>query len=297
MPLSHVLLALSVVVIWGMNFIFIKMSLDEFSPLLLCALRFLLASIPAIFFIKPPAVPFRIVILYGLVMFALQFTFLFLGMDVGMTPGMASLIVQIQVFFSMFFAAIVLGEKPSLTQVLGALVAFTGICLVAFHLDKNISILGFLCIIAAAASWGVGNLITKKMSGVRMFSLVIWGCFVASFPMVILTLIFEGPASILYSYHHATWVGVSSLLYTVCISTWIGYGVWNWLISRYPISQVVPFTLMIPVIGIISSILILGESFELWKLISGLLVITGLYINLLNSKFLRLKTTCLSGKR
>jgi O-acetylserine/cysteine efflux transporter len=194
MPFSHVLLAVLVAIIWGINFIFIKLSLDEFSPLLLCTLRFLLASVPAIFFIKPPAVPFRIVILYGVVMFALQFAFLFMGMHLGMTPGMASLIVQTQVFFSMFFAAIILGERPRIGQVLGALVAFVGIGLVALHLDQDISILGFLCILAAAAIWGIGNLITKKISQVNMISLVIWGCFVASIPMILLTLIFEGPA-------------------------------------------------------------------------------------------------------
>jgi O-acetylserine/cysteine efflux transporter len=289
MPFSHMLLALSVVFIWGINFIFIKLSLVEFSPLWLCALRFLLASIPAVFFIKPPAAPFRSVLLYGLVMFALQFAFLFLGLHLGMTAGMASLIVQVQVFFSMFFAAIVLGERPSMMQVAGALLAFSGIAIVAFHLDDHISMLGFLCMMGAAASWGVGNLMTKKMSHVCMMSLVVWGCFIASVPMVILALMVEGPASIIDSYHHVTWIGVSSLLYTVCISTWVGYGVWNRLIRRYPLTTVVPFMLLTPLVGMLSSILLLGESFQLWKLASGCLVMGGLYINILNAKWLSWK--------
>ena len=284
MPIIHVLFALLVVIIWGVNFIFIKLSLDELSPLLLCSLRFLLASVPAIFFIKPPAVPFKIVVLYGIVMFALQFAFLFMGMHLGMTPGMASLIMQIQVFFSMLFAAIVLGERPGYGQIIGALVAAFGIGLVALHLDQDISLLGFVCILASAATWGMGNLITKKISKANMFSLVIWGCFVASIPMIILTLIVEGPASIGYSYQHISWSAISSLAYIVCISTWVGYGIWNWLISHYPVAMVVPFTLLVPVVGILSSVLILNEPFHLWKLVSGLLVISGLYINLLSSR-------------
>ena len=289
MPFSHILLALLVAVIWGVNFIFVKLALDDFSPLLLCALRFLLASVPAIFFIKPPAVPFKIVALYGLIMFALQFSLLFIGMSAGMTAGMASLIMQVQVFFSMFFAAVILGEKSSFWQIIGALVSFMGIALVGLHFDNNISVLGFVFILAAAATWGVGNLITKKIKHVNMMSLVVWGCFVACIPMFILSLAIEGPDNIAYSYQHLTATGVTSLLYIVFISTWIGYGVWNWLIGHYPVGMIVPFTLLVPVVGILSSVIFMGEPFELWKLISGLLVISGLYINVLSTRLFKVK--------
>lgn len=289
MPISHLLLALLVVIIWGVNFLFVKLSLEEISPLLLCALRFVLASIPAIFFIKPPAVPFRIVALYGLIMFALQFSLLFIGMHAGMTPGMASLIMQVQVFFSMFFAAILLGEQPSIWQITGALVSFMGIGLVAMHFDNNVSLLGFIFILAAAATWGLGNLITKKAKNINMIALVVWGSFAAFIPMLVLSLIFEGPGNIAYSYHHLTWIGTSSLLYIVYASTWVGYGVWNWLLSRYPVGIIVPFTLLVPVVGVLSSVLILGEPFQLWKLVAGLLVISGLCINILSARFFVVK--------
>lgn len=285
MPFSHLLLALLVVLIWGVNFIFVKFGLDEMSPLLLCALRFLLASIPAVFFIKPPAVPFRIIAAYGLVMFALQFALLFMGMQVGMTPGMASLLMQVQVFFSIFFAVLFLGEKPTIGQVIGALVSFVGIGLVAMHFDATVSFLGFLFIMAAAATWGIGNLITKKIKTTNFISVIVWGSFIACLPMFLLALIFEGPGSFIYTYEHLTWKGGVSLLYIVYISTWIGYGIWNWLISRYPVGMIVPFTLLVPVVGILSSILVLGEPFQLWKLVAGLLVISGLCINILSTRF------------
>ena len=290
MPISHLLLALLVALVWGINFIFVKLSLDVFSPLFLCALRFVLASIPAVFFIRPPAIPFKILALYGLIMFALQFSLLFIGMHAGMTPGMASIIMQSQVFFSMFFAAFYLNERPNIGQTTGAIIAFIGIGLVALHLDKNISFLGFVFILAAAATWGVGNLITKKININNMMSLVVWGSFVACFPMLLLTVLFEGPSSMIYSYQHLTWMGIASLLYIVYVSTWIGYGVWNWLLCRYPVGVIVPFALLVPVVGVLSSVLIMGEPFQLWKLVSGLLVISGLYVNLFSARIFKVKS-------
>ncbi|AGH52671.1 TPA: EamA family transporter [Legionella pneumophila] len=290
MPFAHLLLALLVVFVWGINFIFVKLSLEEFSPLLLCAVRFLLASVPAVFFIKPPAVPFKIIASYGLIMFALQFALLFIGLRVGMTPGVASLLMQVQVFFSMFFAIIFLGEQPQVGQIIGALIAFIGIGVVALHFDHNVSLMGFLCILAAAASWGIGNLITKKIHSVNLIAVIVWSSFVACLPMFILSLVFEGPESFVTAYEHMTWKGILSVLYIVYISTWVGYGVWNWLISRYPVGMVVPFTLLVPVVGILSSVLILGEPFYLWKLVAGLLVISGLCINLLTTRLFVAKT-------
>ncbi|KTD56854.1 cysteine and O-acetyl-L-serine efflux system [Legionella sainthelensi] len=291
MPLPHLLLALLVVLIWGVNFLFVSIGLEEISPLLLCALRFLLSSIPAIFFVKLPKSSFKIIALYGFIMFALQFSFLFIGMNAGMPAGMASLLMQTQVFFSMFFAIIFLGEQPNIAQILGALVAFTGIGLVAMHFDSDISVVGFLCIIAAAATWGVGNLITKKIKGNsnHMMAIIAWGSFIACIPMFLLSWIFEGPSSFAYTYENLSWRGTVSLFYIVFASTWIGYGVWNWLIARYPVGVVAPFTLLVPIVAIVSSVVVLGEPFQLWKLAAGLLVIGGLCISILGTRFLVLK--------
>ncbi|KTD14553.1 cysteine and O-acetyl-L-serine efflux system [Legionella gratiana] len=288
MPLTHLLLALLVVFIWGVNFLFVAFGLEEISPLLLCALRFLLSSVPAIFFVKLPSSSFKIIALYGFIMFALQFSFLFIGMNAGMPAGMASLLMQTQVFFSMFFAIIFLGEQPNIAQIIGALVAFTGIGLVAMHFDSDISVVGFLCILAAAATWGFGNLITKKIKGNsnHMLAIIAWGSFIACIPMFLLSWIFEGPSSFAYTYENLSWRGTVSLFYIVFASTWIGYGVWNWLIARYPVGMVAPFTLLVPIVAILSSVVVLGEPFQLWKLAAGLFVIGGLCISTLGSRFL-----------
>lgn len=293
MPISHILLALIVVLVWGINFLFVSIGLTEISPLLLCAWRFLLASVPAIFFIKLPKNSFKMVALYGLVMFALQFSLLFIGMHVGMPPGIASILMQVQVFFSMFFAVIFLKEQPNLGQIVGALVSFLGIALVAMHFDHDVSLAGFLFILAAAASWGFGNLITKHMkdNSINMMALIVWGSFVACVPMFCISFMIEGVNNFTATFAHISWNGIGALLYIVFISTWVGYGLWNWLVARYPVGMVAPFTLLVPVVAMLSSVLFLGEPFYLWKLVSGLLVISGLCINILGSRFFVVKSS------
>jgi O-acetylserine/cysteine efflux transporter len=285
MQCKHICLALLVTMIWGCNFVFIKFGVAEISPLFLCAIRFFLASVPAIFFIKPPAAPVKIIIIYGLLMFGLQFSFLFLGIKAGMTPGLASLLAQVQVFFSLFFAAFFLQEKLRLMQVIGAFISFVGIGLVAEHLNGSATISGFLLVIAASMWWGLGNLVTKQIRHVNMMALVVWGSFVACLPLLLCSLFFEGPQKMVASIHHITWLGVGSVFYIVYASTWVGYGVWNNLISHYPIATVVPFTLLVPIFGLLSSALILGEPLQSWKIIAGLLVISGLCINILSARF------------
>lgn len=285
MPLSHFLLALLVVIIWGVNFLFVSVALNEIPPLLLCAIRFLLTSVPAIFFFKLPQGSFKMVAIYGLVMFALQFSLLFMGMNVGMPAGMASLIMQVQVFFSMFFAAIILEEKPYSWQIIGALISFTGIAIVAMHFDHTVTFIGFIFILGAAATWGFGNLMTKKITQVKTIPLVIWGSFFACFPMFLLSFLIEGKDAIALTYQHLTWLGISSVLYIVIASTWIAYMTWTWLVSRYPVGIVVPFTLLVPIVGVFCSVLFLGEPLQLWKLLAGFLVMGGLGINLLGSRF------------
>jgi O-acetylserine/cysteine efflux transporter len=294
MPIKHILLAILVAAVWGCNFIFVKLGVHEVPPLFLCSVRFFLASIPAIFFIRRPAVPFKMVILYGLVMFALQFSLIFTGIAVGMTAGMASLISQIQIFFSVFFAAVFIREFPTIWQILGALLSFSGIGLAAMHLDSNMTLAGLLLVIAASATWGVGNLITKKLSHVNMVSLVVWGSFVSFPPLLALSLLVEGQERIVYTLHHFSWVAVISLIYIVYMSTWVGYGVWNWLLSRYPVTNVVPFTLLVPIFAMLGSTLFMGETFESWKMAVSALVIAGLCVNLIVPYMIARKKTVLS---
>jgi O-acetylserine/cysteine efflux transporter len=281
MPVKHILFAILVAAIWGSNFIFVKFAVHEIPPLFFCAIRFFLASVPAIFFVRWPATSFKMVALYGFIMFALQFSLMFTGIAVGMPAGMASLLIQTSIFFSIFFAAVFIRETPTIWQLLGALLSFSGIALAAMHLDGDMTLSGFLLVLAGAASLGLGTCINRKLAHVNMLSLVSWGSLLSFPPLLALSFWMEGPAQILYTVQHFSSLGLISLFYVVYMSTWIGYGLWGWLLSRYPVITVVPFTLLVPVFGMFGSALFIGESFESWKMTVSGLVIAGLCINFL----------------
>jgi O-acetylserine/cysteine efflux transporter len=281
MPIKHILLAILVAAVWGGNFIFVKLGVHEVPPLFLCSIRFFIASIPAIFFIQKPDAPFKMVAAYGLVMFALQFSLVFSGFALGMTAGMASLLGQTAVFFSVFFAAVFMREIPNIWQLLGAVLSFSGIALAAQHIQGDMTVAGFLLIIAGAAAWGLGTLITKKLGHVNMLSLVAWGSLVSFPPLLIFSFLIEGPLQMLNAIHHFSWLALIALLYISYMSTWVGYGVWGWLLSRYTVATVVPFTLLVPIFAMFFSSVFLGESFAAWKMAVSGLVIAGLCVNFL----------------
>lgn len=286
----HLLLALLVVLVWGFNFVVIKVGLEEIPPLLLGFARFFLTSIPAVFFIKRPTAPFKMIVWYGLIMFALQFSLLFMGMYAGVTPGLASLLLQLQVFFTVLLAMMFFSEKLRPWQIVGALVSFLGIALVAMNLSGSITFSGFVLVIAAAASWGAGNVISKKIGKVNMVSLVVWGSLIAWPPLLILSFVTEGFDKVFYTVQHLNWLSGGAVLYITYLSTLFSFGVWSWLLLHHPISTIAPFTLLVPVVGILSSALVLGEPLQSWKIFAALLVIAGLCVNLLGPRIFRGKS-------
>jgi O-acetylserine/cysteine efflux transporter len=281
MRLQHIALAVAVAVIWGFNFVMIKAGLDELPPILLCALRFFFAAFPAVFFIRRPNIAFRQVAAFGLVMFALQFTLLFFGMAAGVTAGLASLLLQVQVFFTILLAIMFLHEKPSAWQIAGAIIAFSGIGLVSANLGGDISALGMGLIIAAAASWGAGNLISKRLGKIDMLALVVWGSFVAWPPLLLVSFIFEQNFWDLEVLSGLTWRSVAAIGYNAYPVTLLGFAAWNWLMSHYPAATVAPFSLLVPVFGLASSAWVMDEPIHPWKIGAAVLIIAGLCINLL----------------
>ena len=286
----HFCLALLVVLIWGCNFVAIRLGVMGIPPLLLVFIRFFLTSIPAIFFIKRPNVPLRKVVLYGLVMFALQFSFLFLGIGLGVAPGLASLITQTQVFFSIFLGATFLGEKPHRWQFIGCVISFLGLMVVARHVEGSVSLEGFLSLIAAALFWSVGNLLSKKMGKVNTMSLIVWSSFIAWPPLLLLTLGIDGYDKIAFCLTHLSGTSIGAALYIIYFSTFLGYGLWSYLIHELPLATITSFSILIPIVALISSSLILNEPLYTWKILAALLVISGLAINLFGKRVFLIKS-------
>lgn len=285
----HIIFAVLVTVIWGFNFVFVHFGLEELPPLFLCALRFFMASVPLVFFLKRPKVSWPLLILYSFLTFALQFAFLFLGMKAGVAPGLTSLLAQTQVFFSFLFAAVFLGERLTHWQIIGASLAFTGLLVVADHLGGvDITGTGFAWILLASMAWGAGNSCVKKMRGAQGLSLIVWASFLAFPPLLIASCLLDGPAVIMTSLHQITWRGTSAVLYIAYGSTWIGYGVWAWLLSTYSVSTVVPFTLLVPVFGMFASSLVFGEGLPFWKILAAAFIMLGLMVHLFGARLPKL---------
>lgn len=284
MQFLHLTLAILVVVIWGFNFVVIQIGLQEIPPLLLCFSRFFLTSIPAIFFVKRPQIPFKMLLLYGLTMFVFPFSLLFLGMDAGLSASLASLLLQTQAFFTIFLALLFFKEKMHLLQSIGACIACLGMLIVALNLGQSITLSGLILVIAAAFAWGVGNIISKKIGKVNILSLVVWGSLIAWPPLLAASFLKDGLDKILYALEHLSWLSGGSILYITYLSTLIGFIIWSILIRHYPLGEVAPFTLLVPIVGFISSYFVLGEPLQVWKIIAGLLVVVGLAINIIGQK-------------
>lgn len=297
LPLRHLLLALLIVCIWGSNFVAVKLALHDLPPLLLCALRFVFVSIPAVFFLRRPEVPVRQLLTYGFSMFAFQFGFLFLGMKLGVSAGLASLVLQFQVFVTLALAAMVLKERVSLAQIAGALIAGLGFVVVGMHIGGDVTIAGLACVLLAAVSWGFGNFTSKRLGRVNPLALVVWGGLVVPIPMTVASLVFEGPEVIFHSLTHVGATAMLSVAYIVYLSTLVAYSLWSWLLARHHATTVTPFALLVPVFGMVSSALVLGEPVTVWKLEAAALVLAGLSLNVFGPRVRSLFPRVLSSER
>jgi O-acetylserine/cysteine efflux transporter len=276
MPRRHAVLALVVAVCWAVNFVVIDIGLESFPPLLFAALRFGLTALPAIFFVPRPDIRWRAVVAVGLFIGVGQFGVLFVAMNTGLPAGLASVIAPLQPVFTIPLAVIALGERPSLRQVIGVSVAIAGLGAIAAGRAHDVPLLAVALGVASAASWGCGNVVTRAAKPKRPFSLLVWSSVVAPLPLLGLSLVFEGTGRWQTAMSSVGASGIAALAYVVVVSTFFGYGVWYWLISRYPASTVAPFTLLVPVVGILTAWLVRGEHPTWGELLGSLVVLVGL---------------------
>jgi O-acetylserine/cysteine efflux transporter len=278
MTLTDVFTALAVVTIWGVNFVVIKIGLQDLPPILFTALRFLFAAVPLVFFIKRPQCSPGLVLAYGMFQFALQFTLLFTGIKLGLPAGLASLVIQLQAFFTIGLAVSMLGERPKPVQLAGALIAFSGMALVAMHLEGGATVIGFVLVVLAGACWALANIVTKRMGDISALSLVVWGSLLATPPLFLASWISEGAAWQLAA-HNFNGKTLLTVLFQAYPNTIVGFGIWSILMRRYPTATVAPFSLLVPVAGMVSAAIVLGEALQWWKVAAGVLVLGGLALS------------------
>ena len=279
------LLALLVVVVWGLNFVVIKVGLHNMPPLMLAGLRFLLVAFPALFFIARPKIPFRLLLGYGLTISFGQFAFLFCAINFGMPAGLASLVLQAQAFFTIILGAMVFGERLQGKQLAGIALAVVGVLVLAEASlnGQHVALLGFLLTLAAAFSWACGNIFNKKIMQLEtrpaVMSLVVWSALIPIVPFMLASWLMDGPTVMLNSLVTLDVTTILSLFYLAFVATIIGYGIWGSLLGRYETWRVAPLSLLVPVVGIASAALLLDEKLGALQLAGAILVMAGLYIN------------------
>lgn len=269
-------LALLAVVIWGANFVVIKLGLAHLPPLTFTLLRFTAAAFPAILFVPRPRVDWRFLLLYGLLQFAVQFSLLFTGLRLGVPAGLASLIVQLQAFFTLGLAVLLLNEKLRPAQIVGSLLAGAGVAVVGWHLSGAATLAGLALVIAAGLCWALANIATRLMGPVQPLPLVVWGSAVAVPPLLAASLLADG--GLVQTIGGMGWGGWGAVLFQAYPNTLLGFGIWAFLIRRHSASQIAPFSLLVPVTGMAAAALVLGETVTAWKIAAALMVIGGLGI-------------------
>lgn len=290
MTLRDRLLALLVVVIWGMNFVVIKYGLQGVPPFLLAGLRFLLVGVPAIFFIPRPKLPWTWLVYYGLTMSFGQFALLFLAIKLGMPAGLASLVIQAQVFFTLLLGMVLMGDKLHANHLAGIAVACAGMLLLALASLRHqlggsaVPLAGLLLTLGAAFSWALGNMANKKIMATfpqqGILPLVVWSALIPVLPFLACSWLFDDRLQVVASLVHPQLSSVLVVLYLAFAATLFGYSVWGNLLARYETWRVAPLALLVPLVGLIGAWAIVGEALSALQAAGALLVLCGMAVNM-----------------
>lgn len=274
-PLKDALLAVLVMLFWGVNFVVIDWGLHGVPPLVFVALRFALVVFPAVLFIPRPPVRWRSLMLVGSLMSLGQFGFLYTSLALGMPPGLASLVLQIQAAFTVLIAFLAIGERPRQHQVSGVVLGMVGLGVVAAGRGGATPWAALLLSLAAAASWAAGNVASRRVGTASGLSMTVWSGTIVPIPMLALALVVNGPAEVGHAFAHLTLANLASTAYTACLASLLGYGVWNSLLARHSASSVAPFSLLVPPVGIATAWLVQGERPTPLVLVGGVVLLAG----------------------
>ncbi|MDO4435446.1 MAG: EamA family transporter [Cardiobacteriaceae bacterium] len=285
MTITHRLIALAVILIWGINFLFMRLALNEVSPLILGILRFTFVLLPAIFFFPKPQVSWRWLILYGLTISFGQFAFGFSALASGLPTAISALLMQSQAFFTVLLAALLLGEPLRKHHFIGMGLAFLGLAIVGIGQFQGVMpLMGVWLALLAAASWALGNLTVKRIGAVNPVALVVWGNVSAWVGFVVAALWWHGGEHIMHELSALSLKGWGSVLYLSWVSSLLGYGGWGLLLSHYPASKVSPLSLLVPVVALLAGYFILREPLNAWHLVGGSIIMAALCVHVLLGK-------------
>ena len=275
MSLKHSMLAVLVMLIWGANFVVIDEGLADVPPLLFLAMRFTLVALPLVFFVPVPRAGWRTVVAVGSFMSLGQFSLLYIALHLGMPAGLASLVLQAQVIFTIAIAAFALKEPPTRRQVVGATFGTAGLAIVVVAHGASAPVVPIVVMLGAATSWAIGNVIARKAGVASGLSLVVWSALVVPLPALALSLLVDGGGEVGHALTHLSATAIASTAYTAIGSSLLGYGIFNSLLARYPASAVVPFVLLVPIVGIATAWIVQDEVPSVLELVGGAVMLAG----------------------
>ena len=278
MNAKHVVMAFFIVVLWGLNFVALKIAVLSLPPIFLAGLRFLLISIPWIFFVEKPKVSKRQFITLPITLGVLQYSLLYYGMSTGLSAGLSAVILQTQSFFTVIMSTILIKEKPRLNEILGLLIGALGVMILLINNNGDFKIEAVLIILAAAISWGIANIQLKNLGNVNMVSFLIWISPFAAIVLFIISFILEYDLVLNIDFSNVEIKVILSIFYTAYLSTVIGFTMWQYLLNKYKSVQITPYRLLVPVTGSIFGYIILSEVLEIYQIIAGIVIIIGLMV-------------------
>ena len=287
MNAKHVVMAFFIVVLWGLNFVALKIAVLSLPPIFLAGLRFLLISIPWIFFVEKPKVSKRQFITLPITLGVLQYSLLYYGMSTGLSAGLSAVILQTQSFFTVIMSTILIKEKLRLNEILGLLIGALGVMILLINNNGDFKIEAVLIILAAAISWGIANIQLKNLGNVNMVSFLIWISPFAAIVLFIISFILEYDLVLNIDFSNVEIKVFLSIFYTAYLSTVIGFTMWQYLLNKYKSVQITPYGLLVPVTGSIFGYIILSEVLEIYQIIAGIVIIIGLMVISLRGIFVK----------
>lgn len=281
MHIKDIIIAIGVAILWGFNFVVMKVGIIEIPPILFVATRSLFAIFPLIFFIPKPPVSWNLIIGIGFFLGILTFLFILLGLHLGISGTLTCLVVQSQAFFTVIFAVLFLGERFKFYQILGMIISFLGILVIGLDQFWMGSLLGICCVLIGAASWGFSNILIKKAGNpnINMFDLIIWASLIPPIPLILYAIYMDGIPEILYVFSNAGILSYGTLIYSGLISGVLGYALWGYLLKKYTTGSVASFSMLVPVFATCFSVPIFNETFTNYMILGGAFVAVGLMVN------------------
>ncbi|MEO9332614.1 EamA family transporter [Ectopseudomonas guguanensis] len=280
MKASHLLLAVLITAIWGFNFSVIKLGLQSVDPFILAGIRFTLCALPMVFFIRFPQVAIGYVITYGLLFGVGLWSIVNLGIQAGLSAGIASLVLQFSAFFTILLGALVFHESISKYQYAGIAIALLGLGLIINITDGTVTLVGIALVIFGALCWSLANIVIKKAGTKEVFAFLVWSSLFSPIPLFLIAYLQHGPEIYVRTLAQIDNAAIFSILFQAYPTTLIGYWIWNSLLKTYPVSTVAPLSLLVPVFGLLGSALIFSEQIGLSKGVAAALIILGLVVGL-----------------